>query len=423
MKKTILTFVLLTTSMWTFSQTLLSGERKFQMLVKNESNVDVVQRSNNQLRMMTSRSLNGDERGLLFSLLKMGYGTLLSQKTVNASSNLINYGLSYIGEALKSDRHRWYATAQDHCHFTRTLSSETVIEDFYALPSTQGAMDPQNMQFNGFGCKNYIEVTEQPGQGHDVFYVFCRLRRDSVGIQHIVNHSKFLVEIDSLSFYPHYCDLPNDSTGSIESRFDFKKRKDLSLTLKVRLFSTWVNEAIMITEDKQLGEFTVHADIKEEELTPEGAFIYDKHNPVHQQLVTVDGDCFIVPRSFTGTTNAATYQPAWGTGQYRLEMDVMENCQINDEYYMIPEIGNAQAVVYAQSARGKRKWDKDKWKTEWTAMKARRKSRSFASGAWQSIVTAYRGDSWVATLTSPFITSLSVYETQKLNSWINLPPQ
>ena len=400
---------------------VVDAERKFQILVRNESDVAIVEQTNRQLQEADQQSRGGGQRGILGSLLKAGFGTFVSQKATDASTNLVDYGLNYLANAIRSDRQRWYETAKSHCSFVQSLTTQTTIDDFYALPSTKGAMDPQNLKFNGFGCKNYIEVRNQPGEGRDVFYVFCRLRRDSVGLQHIVNHSKFLVEIDSLSFYPQYCDLPNDSTGSVDSRFDFNKRDNLTLTLKVRLYSSWFNEAIMLTTDQQLGEFTIQARIPQDQLSPDGAFVYHSDNPRHRELVTVEGDCFLVPRSFTGTTDAATYQPAWGTGQYRVEMDVMETCQIKDEYYLLPESGHGRALSYGGGTADKRKWNKDRWKPEWANMKSRHRSATFLQGAWKRVVTSCKGSGWVTTLTSPLVTSLLTYETQKLNNWLDVP--
>ena len=406
------------------AQKPLSGERKFQILVNNTNSYEAVMNNNQKLAMMQAENTD-DSRGLLTALLKTGYNTLFVQKTVNASSNLMELGLSYLIDAVKGDREKWYRKAKQQCTFSQVLKNETTIDDFYALPSTKGALDPQNLKFEGFGCRNYIEVSGQPGMGRDVFMVFCKLRQDDEGLRHIVNHSKFYVELDTLMFDPYFCNLPNDSTGSIDSRFDFKKRKDLVFTLKVRLFSSWMNEAIMVTDNQQLGEFIIQARIDPQKLNDQGVFIYDKNDPECQKLVTVSGESFIVPRSFTGTKDFKNYQPTWGTGQYRVEMEVLETCNIVDEYYQIPipQVGNAEAVVFGDEVLGKRKWDKMKWLPEWKAMRSRVHGTPIYHNIWKSIETAYAGDNWITTLTSPLVTALTSYELQKLNQWFNLPIQ
>lgn len=403
-----------------------TAQRKYQIFVENERNVRKVQDTNNRLLALQESSRGEAQRGLFGDLLWQGFTSSFKQKTVNATSNLVSLGLNYIQEALKSDREKWYRRAQQQCYYNQPLSAETKIDDFYALPSTKGAMDPENLKFEGFGCKNYIEVMDGSKEGIGVFYIFCKMRRDSVGLRHIINHSKFMVEIDSLVFNPKYCNLPNDSTGSANTRFDFEKRDNLSLELKVRFYSSWMNQATMITNDQQLGEFTVSVEVDKRKLTPDGLFIYDKNDPEFENLISVDGDCYIVPRSYTGTSDAVSYLPTWGTGQYRIEMEVSERCSIVDDYYKIRESGKGEIVAAVDATPDgdrmnaeKWKWDKAKWKVEWKAMNARRKGDTFWGGAWKCIVSAYKGSGWMATLTDPFTTALYSWEAQKLGNWID----
>lgn len=395
------------------------AQRKFQILVKNEDKVAAIRAHNQEMNAAIEASKT--KRGLLGDLIWTGVTSAITQKTVNASSNLVSLGISYLTDALKSDREKWYRAAQQQCFYNQQLSAESSIDDFYALPSHKGAMDPENLKFEGFGCKNYIELSDAPGQGTGIFYIFCKMRRDSLGLSHIANHSKFLVEIDTLIVNPKYCNLPNDSTGSVESRFDYAKRDNLNLTLNVKIFSSWINDLAVITENQQLGQFSINVRVDKNKLDKDGLFVYDKNDPDMKRLVSVEGDCFIVPRSYTGTMDGTTGSQTWGTGQYRVEMEVSERCSIVDEYYY-KESGNGQAVAFADATPGrydattsKHKWDKAKWKVEWTAIKSRRRSNSFWKNAWNCIVQSYKGSDWVATLTDPITTALYSFESTKLS--------
>ena len=397
----------------------LDAVRRYQILVTNEDTVKNIIKFNDQVRAMQDLAKDDSKRSLGMEILS-SVATAFSQKTVDASKGVIGMGISYLANAIKGDREKWYNLAEQHCHYKHVLSAESTIDDFYAKPSTKGAMDPENLKFNGFGCKSFIELKENPGMGIDVFYVYCKMRRDpDVGIKHIVNHSKFMVELDTLYFNPRFCNLPNDSTGSPDSRFSFEKRDNLNIELKVRLYSSWMNQATMITNNQQLGEFTVSVKVDKRKLNSDGLFIYDKNDPDFEKLVSIDGDCYIVPRSYTGTTDGISYKPSWGTGQYRVEMEVTERCSIVDSYYQIRESGNGEAVAFADATPGKKKWDKNKWKPDWKEMKAHRKNIEEQKNAWDCIVDAYRGTGWVATLTEPMTTVIYKYESNKLGEMFN----
>lgn len=392
----------------------LDAVRRYQILVTNEDTVKNIIKFNDQVRAMQDMAKDDSKRALGMEILS-SVATAFSQKTVDASKGVIGMGIGYLANVIKGDREKWYNLAEQHCHYKHVLSAESTIDDFYAKPSTKGAMDPENLKFNGFGCKSFIEVKDNPGTGINVFYVYCKMRRDpEVGIKHIINHSKFLVELDTLIFNPRYCNLPNDSTGSVESRFSFENRKNLTLQLKVRVYSSWMNVATMVIKDQQLGEFTITARIDKSKLNEDGLFIYDRNDPDFQKLVSIEGDCFIVPRSFTGTTDAQNYSPAWGTGQYRIEMELSENCDIIDDYYYKPGDKNSDS--------GKHKWDKTKWGPEWKDLKARRKDIKNPKNAWDCIVDAYRGTGWIATLTEPMTTVIYDYETTKLKETVKKIP-
>lgn len=410
--KTILTILAMTTiSLSSFAQRPAPGrhggesqrgQRKYEIIVTN-AEASNIEDTNRRLDQSRTRSLNrarGLDTDLLNALSSTGVGQIVS-----ASTSVLGIGVNYLKKAIKGSREDWYNTAQRQCSFHRLLSTESHIDDFYSRPSVQGAMDPANLKFEGFGCRSYIELPDKPGWGNEALYMFCSMRRDDEGLSHITDHSKFKMQIDTLMFNPRFCNLPNDSTGQLDATFDFRGRKDLVLNIKARIYSSWINEAIMVTRDQLLGEFSITARIDSTKLE-NGLFIYSANDPEMRKLVSIDGDCFIVPRSFTGTTDAVNYSPAWGTGQYRIEMEITESCRIDDAYYQFPS-----------KPGEKPKWDKSKWGPEWKAMKAARRAEpDFLSQAWRTVTAGYVGDGWVAIITEPITKTLITHETTQLNN-------
>lgn len=399
----------------------LSANYKYIVRVNNLSNKDSIVMRNGQIDAIIN---SGAKRGwgdLGIAILN-SYKSSLTQKTVSASAGLIGLGVSYITELVQKnskDFESWSKAMKEQCTYTKNLSSDEQIDDFYYLPSKKGALDPRDLKFNGFSCRNFIETQNQADKtrkGHEIFYVSCKLRTDSIGINHMANHSKFMLEVDSLIFYPKYCNipnLPNKDHSQKNDIYNFSKLTNLEFNMNVKVLSSWVNEAIMVTTDQVLGEFVINARINKEAMSVDengdSVFIFDKNNPLSKSLVSIIGDSFIVPRSFVGTNT----EKVWGTGQYKLQIEVSESCQLNAKHYKIQDIGNAEAVSFA-NLPGYKKWDKKIWKEEWRQMKSRKEGASFLENAWKTIKTAYIGNDWVKELVDPAATVIYQHETQAL---------
>lgn len=400
----------------------------YQISVGSQDTLDVTMYNGmiNSIKGSQTRSLEA---------LGIAYKSAFTQKTVNATSNLISLGVNYVTAMVQKnprDFESWSKMKQQQCNYRKDLSSQESIDDFYYLPSRNGALDPRDLKFNGFVCKNYLKVAPLEGEaapqqhlGHDVFYVSCKLRTDSLGIAHMANHSKFMLEVDSLVFYPRYCNIPNETPKSVAAEFNYEAYTNLQLEIRVKVFSSWINEAIMVTNDCQLGEFVIHAKIDEKALRTVGndkVFVYNGTDPSTKALVNISGESFLVPRSFVGTSA----EPVWGTGQYRLAIEVAETCQLDAEYYIAPEhyieieeVGNGRAVNFA-NLPGYKMWNKAVWKEEWRTMKKRNPNDSFVKNAWKEIKTAYIGNNWVKELVDPAVTQILLYETEELQKLFNL---
>ena len=388
------------------------GEKKVEVKTKYEiflSDYGVADET--EVRGLTDKvgEEQGKKRNLLTGLLGI-YSPGLISKTTTATTNVINLFI----ESMKGQRKNWLQAAQQQCTFTKSLAQQTKKDDFYCLPSTKGALDPSNIKFKGFGCRNYVECVNDSTSGREVFRVFCKLRTDTEGISSIVNHSKFLVELDTLMFDPFYCDLPYDTiTKGRIMPFDFAKRKDLTFKLNVKLYSSWINEAIMVTTDQLLGEFNVTARINKENLNGDSIFVYSGAKDsllLKEGIVSVTGDCFLVPRSFTGTPDGTTAGRAWGTGEYRVEMTVTETCQMDESFYRKKQEDGKEGD-----------WKKDEWGPEWETIKKERKTADLLKNIGSTVVSTFKGSNgWVEVFTEPAITTISTSETTLLNKFLHV---
>ncbi|MBR6691482.1 MAG: hypothetical protein IKL75_02455 [Bacteroidaceae bacterium] len=395
----------------------LKSERRYQIVVGSLPHEAVVMNNGRIDNIEKENSRGWKELG---ESITKSYKNTLVQKTVAATSGLLDLGVSFIAELVtknSKDFDEWIAAKQQECTFNKKISSNSIINDFYYLPSDNGALDPRNMKFNGFSCRNFIEIKNDNSNGerngHDAYYISCKLRTDSIGIAHMTNHSKFMLEIDSLVLYPDYCNIP------LFEKFNYEKYTNLELVIKVNIYSSWINEAIMVASDQLLGSFNVKARIDPsaiKEIDGENVFIYTKETKELGKFVSITGDSFLVPRSFVGTND----KPEWGTGEYRIEIELFETCQLNPEHYIkIEELGNVEAVNFA-NLPGYKKWEKAVWKTELKKMRERKKGVPFFENALKVLTTAYIGNNWVEELVEPAVNPIYEHETKALKGLFDL---
>lgn len=383
---------------------MIEGRRHYDIIVNQTNDTVTLNRS---LQAMRGNKAKLGGRGILTDLIG-GYMSLGTSTLLSATQNLIGMGVGYIKEAVRDKQPDWQKATKEECKFVKILPMRTEILDFYAEPSNIGALDPTNMKFNGFGCRQYITVVGDDGkpEEQEVFYLSCRVRTDDYGITRMLNHSKFEVEVDELRFNPWLCNLPNDSVApdpATRIPFSFETRKDLTFNVGAKIKSSWINEAIQVARDVELGEFMIEAKIDPSQLDSDGVFRYSIDNPADSlKSVTVTGDSFIVPRSYVGSADMLVPGDSWGTGQYKVEMQIAETCRINEDYYTKGE--------------GKhRKWDKEKWGPEWKVMRSRKPRQPFFAQLRDQVVPTFSNDKWVTTIIEPFTTVLMKNGTQLVN--------
>lgn len=402
-----------------------SANYKYQVKVENQRDASVIEDLNRFMdredKIMEERAAK--ERGALGKALLSSYSSVFLQKTLSASSQLIDLGADYIIQTARKNTktHRfreWQNLTQAHNSYTKVLATDTKINDFYYMPSSVGPFDARYLKFNGFTCYNYIESSMSDydeeedngsGMGHDAFYLHCSLRADSLGLAEMAHHSKFLLKVDSLAFYPDWCNVPIDNKARGKNRFDYTMRTGLRLSVKVIVFASWITPTVQLQDEVQLGQFIINASIPERSLIQRGddrVFIYNGTNKAGEDpiqtasLVSISGDSFVVPRSYVSGIGA----DSWGTGQYRLEITVTESCYTNDSYYLDPN---------SQNLKGINRYDKNKWMGEWNQLR-QKDNRNFFRDAWSIIKSAYVEGDWAEELVDPAKSAIFSVESREL---------
>ena len=347
---------------------------------------------------------------LLVSDIFLSYRSSVAKKAGSIIDIIIDAGLNELTELVRDHRKDWQRTVEKENRFSLDLHMNNDIPDFYHKSSTSGALDLQNIAFNGFSCRQYIyRKNEEP---LEVFYAQFSLDTTETGLRRMVNHSKFEVILDSLMFNPFICDLPNDSIPDPDLRlgFDFERRKDLKVSLRTVVKSSWICENMTVVTDQPVGEFLMEVRIDPKHVN-DNCFTYSRTNPADSckaGLIKCTGESFMIPRSYIGLIDNTAY---WGTGQYHLDMILSESCRINEDYYR------------TVTADGKVKWNRKAWKEEWKIICKREKiHQKQLNKAIQKITSSWKNGLWITEFVSPGTTVLVSNGKQFINSGLTLSP-
>lgn len=242
-----------------------------------------------------------------------GYVTSFIDMGVNAIASLITRP-----SRLKNE---WEETVKAESTFETKFGTVSELNDFYSVPSTDGAMDPRGMRFNGIGCLRRGE------KGDTVFYISCHV--DHSKLYRIVNHSKFELVLDTLILCPKESNLPN---SSLPLPFYFSERGSYQIDMTMTLTSSWINELTVLQKDKELGRFELTVPIDSSQVAADGKYRYVRGRSKGSPLV-IKGESFIVPRSFMAYRDENDqYHNSWGTGEYKMSVTLKESCDVTDEY-------------------------------------------------------------------------------------------
>lgn len=305
------------------------------------------------------------------------FGSDLLNATLNASKGIasgyvtsfIDMGVNAIASLLTRNarlKQEWEETVNAENTWTYPISSVEEMRDFYREPSRAGALDPMDMCFDGIGCLRM--------EGNDtVFFLSCHIDRSK--LHRIVNHSKFELVLDTLIVSPIRSNLPNTY---LPIEYSFAERQNFNLSMRIRLSSSWFTDAIELHTDAQLGEFSISIPVEPEDLDDKGFLRYVRPQSEPSKY-KVNGESFIVPRSYMGYRDEnGNYNNIWGTGQYKLDIELKETCGITEAY-------------------------RANWKKDRKRRKEMEPKEGFFTGVWQTVSSQQWDEitqSWVITTLS-----------------------
>lgn len=306
----------------------------------------------------TSRGYLGD----LFNVSKEAVKGIASGYV----TSFIDLGVNAIGALLTRNsrlKEEWEETVKQENVYQTQISTVSEVNDFYKQTSFDGAMDPKGMRFDGIGCL-------RKENKDTVFYISCHIDRSK--INRIINHSKFELVLDTLIISPTHSNLPN---SSLDIPFSFEERKNFTLSMNIKLLSSWMNEIVQLQKNQELGEFSINIPVDQSVLDNKG-YLHYVRNANDAPAYKVLGESFIVPRSYMRYRDENdNYKNSWGTGEYKLDITLKETCDVTEQY-------------------------RKKWKEDRKRRKGMQPKENFFASSWQTI-SNQRWDeltkSWVIT--------------------------
>ena len=238
-------------------------------------------------------------------------------------TSFIDLGVNAIGSLLTRNarlKAEWEETVKAENTCSVPIGTVSEISNFYRETSFDGAMDPKGMCFDGIGCLRK--------EGNDtLFYLSCHIDRSK--IERIIDHSKFELILDTLIVSPLHSNLPNTP---LDIPYSFKERTNFTLSLTIKVISSWMNEIVQLQKDQELGRFSITIPVDQHSLDNDGFLRYVR-NEDEPSKYDVLGESFIVPRSYMGYRDENNrYRNSWGKGEYKLDIELKETCEATEQY-------------------------------------------------------------------------------------------
>ena len=90
-------------------------------------------------------------RGVIRDIF-LSYRSSAARKAGSIIDIVIDAGINELTELVRDHRRDWQMAVQKESRFSRNLKLDNEFSDFYHKSSTNGALDLQDIAFNGFSC-------------------------------------------------------------------------------------------------------------------------------------------------------------------------------------------------------------------------------------------------------------------------------
>ena len=216
-------------------------------------------------------------------------------------------------------------SAFDNISAKRQVEWKTpVVKDyFYDSPSTFGALDPTGMRFSGILMSREMIASDTSS----VFHLECSVPSDDRSVTNYITNSRFEMRLDSLAI-----DL-----SKVKARYTSRKRISIQIDIAIR--ATWIDDAMNIHSDQELGLFRISLPNMR----------YDPKKPIvtfggEQARKMLNGFCFFIPRSHGAFVSGGKYQECWSAGEFEVQMTIRESTAVPKK------AGATYAYEYLQKA-------------------------------------------------------------------------
>ncbi|CAN5116801.1 hypothetical protein BH09BAC6_BH09BAC6_19880 [soil metagenome] len=272
-----------------------SARKSESIVMQAHQKPDIVSMALLQQQKIPTYASRGKSRGVVNSL----------------SGGFISMGVSAVKQLIANDRKRY------------TAEWKYGLKDlyFYDQLSEEGPFDPIGMQFNGF---KLVRSFNNNGQVDTAMTADIEL--DTSHPDEIINNSLFRLKLRKLRF--------NYSKARVPVGKD-----TINVDIEITFNTSYVGKDGQLYKDVELGKF--YLNLRKAPLN-KGTAGYDAYyNKLNNK--TLDGKCFIVPRSYGYYVDTANMvKPCYSMGAYTISVKVIESSK---DYFVSTLLNSGTDII------------------------------------------------------------------------------